>query len=166
MPRRITSFVSIYTLSGLGVLSNLIGSLSRTIQYSPPNKWIICEVGFFPVFFLENDLSKGRKILGLMFFKANGMSSVEEAFLWTQRFLARKNLPKNRSLFMRNETKSKCLPKFYVSRKQDKEYYRKTTPYLEQPSHHVSSSFMRRKRLKPLTVPLENCHVWKFWKDL
>ena len=25
-----------------------------------------------------------------MFFKANGMSSVEEAFLWTQRFLARK----------------------------------------------------------------------------
>ena len=90
-----------------------------------------------------------------MFFKANGMSSVEEAFLWTQRFLARKNLPKNRSLFMRNETKSKCLPKFYVSSKQDKEYYRKTTPYLEQPSRHVSSSFMRRKRLKPITVPLE-----------
>ena len=56
---------------------------------------------------------------------------------------------------MRNETKSKCLPKFYVSSKQDKEYYRKTTPYLEQPSRHVSSSFMRRKRLKPLTVPLE-----------
>ena len=110
---------------------------------------------FFPFFFLENDLSKGLKILGLMFFKANGMSSVEEAFLWTQRFLARKNLPKNRSLFMRNETKSKCLPKFYVSSKQDKEYYRKTTPYLEQPSRHVSSSFMRRKRLKPLTVPLE-----------
>ena len=33
---------------------------------------------------------------------------------------------------MRNETKSKCLPRFYVSSKQDKEYYRKTTPYLEQ----------------------------------
>ena len=87
---------------------------------------------FSRFFFLENDLSKGLKILGLMFFKVNGMSSVEEAFLWTQRFLARKNLPKNRSLFMRNETKSKCLPKFYVSSKQDKEYYRKTTPYLEQ----------------------------------
>ena len=141
--------------------------LSRAIQYSPPNKWIICEVGVFPVFFfLENDLSKGLKILGLMFFKTNGMSPVGEAVLWTQRFLARKILPKNRSLFMRNETKSKCLPKFYVSSKQDKEYYRKTTPYLEQPSRHVSSSFMRRKRLKPLTVPLENCHVWKFWKDL
>ena len=87
---------------------------------------------FSRFFFLDNDLSKGLKILGLMFFKVNGMSSVEEAFLWTQRFLARKNLPKNRSLFMRNETKSKCLPKFYVSSKQDKEYYRKTTPYLEQ----------------------------------
>ena len=47
-------------------------------------------------------------------------------------FPRQKNLPKNRSLFMRNETKSKCLPKFYVSSKQDKEYYRKTTPYLEQ----------------------------------
>ena len=74
-------------------------------------------------------------------------------------FPSQKNLPKNRSLFMRNETKSKCLPKFYVSSKQDKEYYRKTTPYLEQPSSHVSSSLMRRKLLKPLTVPLENCHV-------
>ena len=32
----------IYTLSDLGDLSNLIGSLSRTIQqYSPPSKWII-----------------------------------------------------------------------------------------------------------------------------
>ena len=81
MPRRIMSFVSIYTLSGLGVLSNLIDSLSRTIQYSPPKKWIVCEVGVFPFFFLENDLSKGHKILGLMFFKANGMSSVEEAVL-------------------------------------------------------------------------------------
>ena len=160
------SLVSIYTLSGLGVLSNLIGSLSRTIQYSPPNKWIISEVGVFPIFFLENDLSKVHKMLGLMFFKANGMSPVEEAILWTQCFLARKIFPKNRSLFTRNETKRKCLPKFYVSSKQDKEYYRKTTPYLEQPSRHVGSSFKRRKRLKPLTVPLENCHVWKLWKDL
>ena len=88
------SLVSIYTLSGLGVLSNLIGPLSRTIQYSPPNKWIISEVGVFPIFFLENDLSKVHKILGSMFFKANGMSPVEEAILWTQRFLARKIFPK------------------------------------------------------------------------
>ena len=57
MPQPIMSFVSIYTLSGLGVLSNLIGSLSRTIQYSPPNKWIISEVGVFPIFFFFSELS-------------------------------------------------------------------------------------------------------------
>ena len=160
MPRRITSFVSIYTLSGLGVLSNLNGSLSRTIQYSPPNKWIICEVGVFPVFFfLENDLSKGLKILGLMFFKANGMSPVGEAVLWTQRFLARKILPKNRSLFMRNETKCKCLQKFYVSSKQDKEYYLKRRLTL---SNRVAMSAVRScegNDWNLWTVPLENCHV-------
>ena len=34
--------LSIYTLSDLGVLSNLIGSLSRAIQqYSPPSEWIM-----------------------------------------------------------------------------------------------------------------------------
>ena len=42
---------SIYTLSDLGDLSNLIGSLSRTIQqYSPPSEWIMCELGVFPIF--------------------------------------------------------------------------------------------------------------------
>ena len=41
------SSISIYTLSDLGDLSNLIGSLSRTIQqYSPPSEWIMCELGF------------------------------------------------------------------------------------------------------------------------
>ena len=88
MPWRIMPFLNIC------IHTQWSWSLSRAIQYSPPNKWIICEVGVFPVFFLENDLSKGRKILGLMFFKANGMSSVEEAVLWTQRFLARKICPK------------------------------------------------------------------------
>ena len=48
--------VSIYTLSDLGDLINLIGSPSRTIQqHSPPNEWIMCELGVFPIF-LENDL--------------------------------------------------------------------------------------------------------------
>ena len=63
--------ISIYTLSDLGDLSNLIGSLSRTIQhkYSPPSGWIMCELGVFPIF-LENDLLKVDKILGLTFFKA------------------------------------------------------------------------------------------------
>ena len=45
---------SIYTLSDLGDLSNLIGSLSQTIQqYSPPSEWIMCELGVFPIFFRE-----------------------------------------------------------------------------------------------------------------
>ena len=48
----------------------LIGSLSRTIeQYSPPSEWIMFELGVFPIF-LENDLLKVDKILGLTFFKA------------------------------------------------------------------------------------------------
>ena len=66
----ISSSSSIYTLSDLGDLSNLIGSLSRTIQqYSPPSEWIMCELGVFPIF-LENDLLKLDKILGLTLFKA------------------------------------------------------------------------------------------------
>ena len=63
--------ISIYTLSDLGDLSNLIGSLSRTIQqYSTPSEWITYELGVFPVF-LENDLLKVDRILGLTFFKAS-----------------------------------------------------------------------------------------------
>ena len=59
-----------YTLSDLGDLSNPIGSLSRTIQqYSPPSEWTMCELGVFPIF-LENNLLKVDKILGLTFFKA------------------------------------------------------------------------------------------------
>ena len=46
--------ISIYTLSDLGDLSNLIGSLSRTIQqYSPPSEWIMCRLGVFPIFFTK-----------------------------------------------------------------------------------------------------------------
>ena len=61
---------SIYTLSDLGDLSNLIGSLSQTIQqYSPPSEWIMCELGVFLIF-LENNLLKLNKILGVTFFKA------------------------------------------------------------------------------------------------
>ena len=70
VPYHETKPISIYTLSDLGDLSNLIGSLSRTIQqYSPPSEWIMCELGVFPIF-LENDLLKVDKILGLTFFKA------------------------------------------------------------------------------------------------
>ena len=69
---------------------------------------------------------------------------VEEAVSWTQRFLTRKFGLKNRSLFMTNKFKRKCLQKFYVSSKQEKEWYRKTTSYLEQPSRHFCQHFMRR----------------------
>ena len=61
---------SIYTLSDLGDISNLIGSLYRTIQqYSPHSEWIKCKLAFFHIF-LENDLLKVYRILGLTFFKA------------------------------------------------------------------------------------------------
>ena len=50
---RFISIIIIYTVSDLGDLSNLIGSLSQTIQqYSPPSEWIMCELSVFP-FFLE-----------------------------------------------------------------------------------------------------------------
>ena len=54
-------------------------------------------------------------------------------------FSNKKIWPKNRSLFMRNKFESKCLQKFYVSSKQEKECYRKTTSYIEQPRRHILS---------------------------
>ena len=59
-----------YTLSDLGDLSNTIGLLSRTIQqYSPPSEWIMCELGVFPIFFLERSF-KSRQNPRADFFKA------------------------------------------------------------------------------------------------
>ena len=50
------SCITIYILSDLGDLSNLIGSLSQTIQqYSSPSERIMCELGVSPIF-LENDI--------------------------------------------------------------------------------------------------------------
>ena len=69
---------------------------------------------------------------------------VEEAVSWTQRFLTRKFWLKDQSLFMTNKFKRKCFHKFYVSSKQEKEWHRKTTSYLEQPSCHFCEHFMRR----------------------
>ena len=105
---------------------------------------------FFP-FFLENDLLKVDKILGLTFLRQEKTWKdsirrfsiygswvlcsrdclqlprirVEEAVSWTQRFLTREFWLKNRSWFMTNKFKRKCLQKFYVSSKQEKEWYRK-----------------------------------------
>ena len=69
---------------------------------------------------------------------------VEEAVSWTHRFLTRNIGPKNRSLLMKNKFENKCFQKFYVLSKQEKECYRKTTSYLEQPSRHFCQQFMRR----------------------
>ena len=128
-----------YTLSDLGVLTNLSRSLSRTIQqYSPSSEQIMCELGVFPIF-LENDLSKFDKMLGLTFFKArNDLEGFKTAFfhLLQLRFVLdglfttpvhshrrssfvnsafpnKKICPKNRGIFMTNKFESKCLQKFY-----------------------------------------------------
>ena len=122
----------VYTLSDLGDLSNLIGSLSRTIQQdSPPSEWITCELGVFPIF-LENDLLKVDRILGLTFFKASkDMEGFNTAFfnllslsfvldglfttpVYSRRrsrfvnsaFSNKKILAQNRSLFMTNRKKN------------------------------------------------------------
>ena len=47
-------------------------------------------------------------------------------------------------LFMTYKFESKCLQKFYVSSKEKKECYKKTTSYLEHPSRHFCQHFMRR----------------------
>ena len=135
----VRSYRCVHILSDRGDLSNLIGSLSRTIQqYSPPSEGIMCELGVFPIFFLENDVLKVDRILGLTFFKARKdfkdskrrfsiycscvlcsmdclqlpFIRVEGAVLWTHRFLTRNIWPKNRIIFMTKKFESKCLQKF------------------------------------------------------
>ena len=65
-----TISISIYTLSYLGDLSNLIGSLSLTIQQnSPPREWIMCELVVFLIFFRERSF-KSRQNPRVDIFKA------------------------------------------------------------------------------------------------
>ena len=118
---------SIYTLSDLGDLSNLIGSLYRTIQqYSPPREWIMCKLAFFPIF-LENDLLKGDKILGLTFLDNKILRRIQNGvfpftvtefcgrwIIYNSRLIYSR---RGRSLVMTNTFESKCLQKFYVSSK-------------------------------------------------
>ena len=62
--------ISIYTLSDLGDLSNLIGSLSRTIQqYLPPSEWIMCELGAFPIFFRERSFKSRQNPTADLFYR-------------------------------------------------------------------------------------------------
>ena len=132
---------------------------------------IMCELGVFPIF-LENDLLKVDKILGLTFFKARkDLEGFKTAFfhllqlsfvldglfttpVYSRRrgrfvnsaFPNKKNLAQKRSLFMTNKFESKCLQKFYVSSKQDKECFRKTTSYLEHASRHFCQHFIIMRR--------------------
>ena len=105
---------------------------------------------FFPIF-LEKDLLKVDKILGLTFFQARKnfegfktaffhlllLSFVVDGLFTTPVYSPRrghfvnsafpnnKNLAQQRSLFMTNKFESKCLQKFYGSSKHEKEYYMK-----------------------------------------
>ena len=59
-------------------------------------------------------------------------------------FPNKKNLAQKRSFSMTNKSESKCLQKFYVSSKHEKECNVKTTSYLEEPNRHFCQHFMRR----------------------
>ena len=124
---------------------------------------------FFSPIFLKKDLLKVDKILWLTFFQARKdfegfktalfhlllLSFVVDGLLTTlvysprrgrfvnSAFPNKKNLAQKRNLFMTNKFESKCLPKFYVSSKHEKECYMKTTSYLEEPNHFCQH-FMRR----------------------
>ena len=124
---------------------------------------------FFPIF-LEKDLLKVDKILRLTFFQARkdfeGFKTaffhllllsfvVDELFtipvysprrgrLVNSAFPDMKILAQKRSLFMTSKFESKCLQKFYISSKHEKECYMKTTSYLEEPNRHFCQHFMRR----------------------
>ena len=67
-------------------------------------------------------------------------------------FSNEKNLAQKRSLFMTNKFESKCLQKAYVSSKEEKECYMKTTSYLEEPNRHFSQHFMRRTTQQTFSV--------------
>ena len=132
----------------------------------------MCELGFSPIF-LEKDLLKVDKILGLTFFSGkkrlrriqNGVfpfTVVEFCGRWivynsrfpvcsprrgrfvNSAFPNKKNLAQRRNLFMTNKFESKCLQKFYVSSKHEKECYMKTTSYLKELNRHFCQHFMRR----------------------
>ena len=114
----------------------------------------------FSHLFLKNDLSKVDKILGRTFFKArkdlnNSIRRFSIYCSWVLYSMDCLQLPcirveaasfwvKNRSLFMTNKFKMYCLQKFYVLRKQEKEWYRKTMSYIEQLSRHFCQHFLRR----------------------
>ena len=125
---------------------------------------------FFLPFCLEKDLLKVDKILGLTLFQARKdfegfktaffhlllLSFVVDGLFTTpvysprrgrfvnSAFPNKKTLAQKRSLFMTKKFEGKCLQKFYVSSKHEKECYMNTTSYLEEPNRHFCQHFMRR----------------------
>ena len=127
------------------------------------------------------DLLKVDKILGLTFFQARKdfegfktaffhlllLSFVVDGLFTTpvysprrgrfvnSAFPDKKNLTQKQNLFMKNKFESKCLQKFYVSSKHEKEYYMKTTSYLKEPNRHFCQHF-RMRRTTPQTFSALN----------
>ena len=147
--------------------------MNNNQQYSPPSEWIMYELGVLPVFG-ENDQNNQNKILELTFFKARKdfeallktLFSVSHLLqlnfllnaMFTTPFYSRrrgrfvnsafpnkKHIAQKTKFIYDKKNESKCSQKFYVSSKQNKEWYRKTTPHLEQSSSHVSTSQEERQ---------------------
>ena len=117
------------------------------------------------------DLLKVDKILGLTFFQARKdfegfktaffhlllLSFVVDGLFTTpvysprrgrfvnSAFPNKKHLAQQRSLFMTNKFEGKCLQQFYASSKHEREYYMKTTSYLEEPNRHFCQHFIMRR---------------------
>ena len=67
-------------------------------------------------------------------------------------FPNKKNLAQKRSLFMTNKFESKCLQKFYVSSKHEKDCYMKTTSYLENRIGIFVSTSCEERHNKPFRL--------------
>ena len=126
----------------------------------------MCKLNVFPIFFRERSFKSRQNPIGSTFFKARKdlerfirrfsiycswvlcsmdclqlpFIRVVEAVWWTQRFLTRKFGPKIEVYLWETNLKANVCKNFFVSSKQEKECYRKTTSYLEQPRRHILSA--------------------------
>ena len=121
----------------------------------------MCELGFFSHFLRGRsfksrqnprvDFFQARKDFHLLLFSfvvdglfTTPVYSPRRGRFMNSAFPNKKNWAQKRSLFMTNKFESKCLQKFYVSSKHEKECYMKTTSYLEEPNRHFCQHFMRK----------------------
>ena len=111
---------------------------------------------FFPFFFRKRSF-KSRQNPRVDFFQARKDFKGFKRVLWSMDFFQLPFIRLERpfrelsvsqqekfSLYTKNKFGSKCLQKFYVSSKQEKQCYMKTTSYLEEPNRHFYQHFMRR----------------------